>query len=66
MKNLDFAFAKLAAAQLITQVSEQPVMINSNSVTIKFLIGAADLSYVHDGEAAIALADQNMVQADCI
>ena len=66
MLGTDFAFAKLAAAQLITQVSEQPVVINSNSVTIKFLIGAADLSHVHDGEAAIALADQNMVQADCI
>jgi hypothetical protein len=37
------------------------VVINSNSVTIKFLTGAADLSYVHDWESAIALADRNMV-----
>jgi diguanylate cyclase (GGDEF)-like protein len=60
MLGKDFVLAKLAVDELTTQVCEQPVMINSNSVAIKFLIGATDLSYVHDGEAAIALADQNM------
>ena len=60
MLGRNLAFAKLAADQLISKVCEQPVVINSNSVTIEFLIGAADLSYVSDGETAIALADQNM------
>ena len=61
MLGVDFSYAKLAADQLINKVCERPVVINSNSVTIKFLTGAADLSYVHDWESAIALADRNMV-----
>jgi GGDEF domain-containing protein len=60
MLGANFALAKLAADLLIAEVCEQPVEINSTSVTVKFLTGAADLSHVHDGEAAIALADQNM------
>ena len=53
----DYAIAKLLADQLIAQICEQPVVIESDSVAIQFLTGVADLSDVHDGEAAIALAD---------
>ena len=66
MLGIDLDLAKRAAVQLITQVCEQPVVINCNSVAIKFITGAADLSYVHNGESAIALADQDMVQRDSV
>ncbi len=56
----DRALAKLAADQIVAEVCDQPVLINSNFVNIKLLLGAADLSFVHNGESAIDLADQNM------
>jgi GGDEF domain-containing protein len=60
MLGADRALAKLAVDQLIAQVCKDPIVINNIPITIKFLTGAADLSHIQDGEAAIALADQNM------
>ena len=56
----NYALANQAADHLVVQVCDQPVEINSNSVSIQILTGIADLRYIHDGEAAINHADQNM------
>ena len=56
----DYALAEREANKLIAEVCDQPVFLNSKSVTIQFLTGIVDLRCVSNGDAAIALADQNM------
>ena len=61
MLGVDYTQAKRSAEQIVLTVCAEPIDMGGSSIPIQFLIGIADLRYVVDAQAAVLLADQNMV-----
>ena len=61
MLGVDYTQAKRSAEQIVSRVCAEPIDMGGSSISIKFLMGIADLRYVVDALAAVVLADQNMV-----